>query len=114
MACWETVALARRKGEFCLRCCPMWPCPCWTSISPRCRAGPRATTVEWAKRKRQGLANYHLIRYADDWLLLVAGTREHAIGARDQAATVLAPMGPRLSEEKTKTTHIDEGVDFLG
>jgi RNA-directed DNA polymerase len=81
---------------------------------PQIPGGPRATTVERAKRKRHGLANYRLIRYADDWLLLVAGTREHAIGARDQAATVLAPMGLRLSEEKTKITHIDEGVDFLG
>lgn len=76
--------------------------------------GPRSTPVERAKRKRHGDANYRLIRYADDWLLLVAGTREHAIDVRDQAATVLAPMGLRLSEEKTKITHIDEGVDFLG
>ena len=29
-------------------------------------------------------------------------------------ATVLAPMGLRLSAEKTKVTHIDEGFDFLG
>ena len=27
---------------------------------------------------------------------------------------VLAPMGLRLSVEKTKITHIDEGLDFLG
>jgi hypothetical protein len=27
---------------------------------------------------------------------------------------VLAPMGLRLSTEKTKITHIDEGLDFLG
>jgi RNA-directed DNA polymerase len=47
-------------------------------------------------------------------LLLVTGTREHAVDMRDQAAAVLAPMGLRLSEEKTKITHIDEGVDFLG
>jgi len=33
---------------------------------------------------------------------------------RDQAAAVLAPMGLRLSEEKTKITHIDDGLDFLG
>jgi RNA-directed DNA polymerase len=76
--------------------------------------GPSSTTVERAKRKRHGLSNYRLIRYADDWLLLVTGTREHAEGMRDQAAAVLAPMGLRLSEEKTKITHIDEGVDFLG
>jgi RNA-directed DNA polymerase len=76
--------------------------------------GPRSTAVERAKRKRHGDANYRLIRYADDWLLLVAGTREHAIDVRDQAAAVRAPMGLRLSEEKTRITHIDEGVDFLG
>ena len=76
--------------------------------------GPSSTTVERAKRKRHGQANYRLIRYADDWLLLVAGTREHAMSMRDQAAAVLAPMGLRLSEEKTKITHIDDGLDFLG
>ncbi len=76
--------------------------------------GPSSTTVERAKRKRHGQANYRLIRYADDWLLLVAGTREHAMSMRDQAAAVLAPMGLRLSEEKTRITHIDDGLDFLG
>jgi RNA-directed DNA polymerase len=76
--------------------------------------GPSSTAVERAKRKRHGQANYRLVRYADDWLLLVAGTREHAEGMRDQLAAVIAPMGLRLSEEKTKVTHIDEGLDFLG
>ena len=33
---------------------------------------------------------------------------------RDEVATVLAPMGLRLSEEKTRVCHIDEGFDFLG
>jgi len=27
---------------------------------------------------------------------------------------VLAPMGLRLSEEKTRVVHLDEGFDFLG
>jgi RNA-directed DNA polymerase len=76
--------------------------------------GPSFTAVERAKRKRHGQANYRLVRYADDWLLLVAGTREHAEGMRDQLAAVIAPMGLRLLEEKTKVTHIDEGLDFLG
>jgi RNA-directed DNA polymerase len=80
----------------------------------RLPGGPSSNTVERAKRKRHGLANYRLIRYADDWLLLVAGTREHALGMRGRAAEILAPMGLRLSEEKTKITHIDEGIDFLG
>ena len=33
---------------------------------------------------------------------------------REEAAAVLAPMGLRLSVQKTKITHIDEGLDFLG
>ena len=47
-------------------------------------------------------------------LVLVAGTREDAISIRDWVAEVLSPMGLRLSPEKTKITHIDEGLDFLG
>jgi RNA-directed DNA polymerase len=46
--------------------------------------------------------------------VLVAGTREDAIGIRAWVAEVLSPMGLRLSPEKTKITHIDEGLDFLG
>jgi len=67
-----------------------------------------------ARRRAKGFATYRLVRYADDWVLLVSGTREHAEGLREEAAAVLAPMGMRLSEEKTKIVHIDEGFDFLG
>lgn len=35
-------------------------------------------------------------------------------GLREQVATVLAPMGLRLSPEKTRVVHIDDGLDFLG
>jgi RNA-directed DNA polymerase len=45
---------------------------------------------------------------------MVSGTREHAEQTREHAAAVLAPMGLRLSAEKTKITHIDEGLGFLG
>jgi RNA-directed DNA polymerase len=76
--------------------------------------GTNSTPSQRATRRRKGQANYRLVRYADDWLLLVSGTREHAEDMRTRAATVLAPMGLRLSEEKTKITHIDEGLDFLG
>jgi RNA-directed DNA polymerase len=47
-------------------------------------------------------------------VVLVAGTRADAEVLRDQAAGVLVPMGLRLSEEKTRIVHIDEGFDFLG
>ena len=45
---------------------------------------------------------------------MVAGTRAQAEGLRAEVAAVLAPMGLRLSEAKTKVCHIDEGFDFLG
>ena len=66
------------------------------------------------KRRRHGLANYRLIRYADDFVVLVTGEQEHAQALRDEVAAVLAPMGLRLSPEKTRVVHIDDGFDFLG
>ena len=65
-------------------------------------------------RRRRGEANYRLIRYADDFVVVVAGERCHAERLREQVTGVLAPMGLRLSPEKTRVVHIDEGFDFLG
>ncbi len=72
------------------------------------------TSKQRAKRKANGLGNWRLIRYADDFVLMVAGDRHHAEALREEVATVLAPMGLRLSPEKTRVVHIDEGFDFLG
>jgi len=76
--------------------------------------GPAASKVERAKRLRHGLPNYRLVRYADDWCLLVSGTEADAEVLREEVAGVLSTMGLRLSQEKTLITHIDKGVDFLG
>lgn len=76
--------------------------------------GPKASPYERAKRRRHGLPNYRLARYADDWCLLVSGTKTHAEALRDEIAEVLTKIGLRLSPEKTLITHIDEGLDFLG
>jgi RNA-directed DNA polymerase len=65
-------------------------------------------------RRRHDLGNWPLIRYADDFLLVVSGQRHHAEALRDQVTAVLAPLGLRLSPEKTRVVHIDEGFDFLG
>ncbi len=67
-----------------------------------------------ARRRAKGLPTYRFVRYADDWLILVSGTRAHAEGLKVEAARVLASMGLRLSEAKTRIVHIDEGFDFLG
>jgi RNA-directed DNA polymerase len=67
-----------------------------------------------AERQRKGQGTWRLVRYADDFLILVSGDRRHAEALREEAAGALAPMGMRLSMAKTRITHIDDGFDFLG
>jgi len=55
-----------------------------------------------------------LVRYADDFVVMVNGQRGDVEALWDEVAAVLAPMGLRLSVAKTKVCHIDEGFDFLG
>ena len=76
----------------------------------------QASAPPWARerRRRQGRPNYRIVRYADDFVVLVAGTRQHAEALKEQVAAVLATIGLRLSPEKTTICHIDEGFAFLG
>src|SRR5438034_2965614 len=73
-----------------------------------------ATAGQRRQRTRKGLGNWRLIRFADDFVVMVAGERRHAEALREQVATVLAQLGLRLSLEKTRVVHVDEGFDFLG
>lgn len=73
--------------------------------------GPEWTRV---KRRRAGHPVMRLVRYADDFVVMVHGNRDDAEALWDEVGQVLAPMGLRLSEEKTRVCHIDEGFDFLG
>jgi RNA-directed DNA polymerase len=66
------------------------------------------------RRRAKGLATWRLVRYADDFVVMVAGTRAHAEQLRAEVAAVLARMGLRLSDDKTRIVHLDEGFDFLG
>ena len=76
--------------------------------------GASTGSAERRRRRGRGLPNHRLVRYADDFLILVSGRREHAEQLRDHAARILEPMGLRLSVDKTRITHLDEGFDFLG
>ena len=67
-----------------------------------------------AKRRRAGQPVMKLVRYADDFVVLLHGQRADADALWDEVAAVLAPMGLRLSVAKTRVCHIDEGFDFLG
>lgn len=71
---------------------------------------------EWNRRRyrQRGGATYHLVRYADDFVIMVNGTADHARALWGEIENVLAGMGLRLSAEKTRVAHLDEGFDFLG
>lgn len=73
-----------------------------------------AGRVDRARRRRHEQPNYHMTRYADDFVIAVDGTLAQAEGLKDEAEAVLASIGLRLSKEKTQITHIDQGLDFLG
>jgi len=64
--------------------------------------------------RKRGEATYRLVRYADDFVICVAGTRRHAEALVTETAQVLRPLGLTLSKEKTRITHIADGLDFLG
>jgi RNA-directed DNA polymerase len=72
------------------------------------------TPYQRSKRARNGDGNWKIIRYADDFVLMVSGGRCHAEALREEVSAVLAPLGLRLAPEKTRVIHIDEGFDFLG
>ncbi|MDP9410857.1 MAG: group II intron reverse transcriptase/maturase [Actinomycetota bacterium] len=76
--------------------------------------GPGTGSVQRARRRRHGRPNFRLVRYADDWCLMVKGTRADAEALWKEITGVLSAMGLRLSEEKTLVTHVEEGLDFLG
>lgn len=54
------------------------------------------------------------VRYADDFLVLIAGTKEEATAIRERVKVKLSEMGLKLSEGKTKITHWSRRVNFLG
>ncbi len=64
---------------------------------------------EWFRRQN----NINFVRYADDFII-TANNREVLIQLTPQIEAFLAERGVSLSKEKTKITHISEGIDFLG
>lgn len=65
-------------------------------------------------RKKQPYGCF-ICRYADDFVILVRGTREDAEALKAEVADFLrSQLRLELSLEKTLVTHVDEGFDFLG
>jgi len=81
------------------------------------RGGPagRCPTAYLRSRLRlKGPPRWRVVRYADDFVVLVHGTRADVEALREDVADVLAPLGLRLSAAKTAVVHISDGFDFLG
>jgi RNA-directed DNA polymerase len=76
--------------------------------------GDMSTPTRRALRRRRGLPNWRIVRYADDFVVLVFGNRDDTNTLREEIAHVLAPLGLRFSEAKTRVVHLSEGFDFLG
>lgn len=56
----------------------------------------------------------NVVRYADDFVITGESEDLLASEVRPWVEAFLAQRGLRLSEEKTRIVHIDEGFDFLG
>jgi RNA-directed DNA polymerase len=75
----------------------------------------KLTLYEKAKRRKAGIGNCILTRYADDFVLLCNGPRAEVERIREQVRQVLwDKLQLELSTEKTHITHVTDGFDFLG
>jgi RNA-directed DNA polymerase len=81
---------------------------------PWLSGGTMSTPSRRARRRDKGLPNWRIVRYADDFVILVHGTRDDVEALREDIATVLEPLGLRLSAAKTQIVHLSESLDFLG
>jgi group II intron reverse transcriptase/maturase len=74
------------------------------------------------KRKRRHIPYYDAphqtklgyVRYADDFVILVNGTEEDARDIKNRVEDQLTGIGLKLSVEKTRMTHWDKPITFLG
>jgi RNA-directed DNA polymerase len=80
---------------------------------------PREPSINAAARRardrKQGKTAFYMVRYADDFVVLVDGTREQAEAEKLALAQFLkTELRMELSMEKTRVTDVREGFDFLG
>ncbi|MFE5023035.1 group II intron maturase-specific domain-containing protein [Streptomyces sp. NPDC056656] len=78
------------------------------------RGGELSTDYRRGRRRAIGLPSWRLVRYADDFVVLVDGTRQDTEALHEEIAQMIAPIALRLSPAKTQVVHLSEGFDFLG
>jgi group II intron reverse transcriptase/maturase len=70
-------------------------------------------TPYYAKDKKR-LGKVWYVRYADDFVIFVAGNKIETEVIKDKVKNKLTDIGLELSEEKTKLTHWSKSIRFLG
>ena len=83
-------------------------------MAPWRPGGTMSTQMRRRTRVRKNLPNWRLVRYADDFVVLVRGEPGHVQEVREAITAVLAPLGLCLSQDKTRVVDMREGFDFLG
>jgi len=86
-------------------------------MAPWKPGGTMSTRGRRAHRRRYGRPNWRIVRYADDFVVLVDSTGDtegDVARLREEITDMLAPLGLRLSAAKTRIVHMSEGFDFLG
>lgn len=92
----------------------------WVHRKPKRENGAHTDPRESARRareldRRHGRLVCLPIRYADDFVVLVSGSREQAETEKDALAEHLrSTLGLELSAEKTRISPMQRGFDFLG
>ena len=67
------------------------------------------------RRRKAGLGNYKMVRYADDFVVVSNGTKAEVKTIKQDIQQFLEnKLHLTLSEEKTAITHVNDGFDFLG
>jgi RNA-directed DNA polymerase len=83
-------------------------------MAPWKPGGSMSTPGKRFYRRSKGHPTWRIIRYADDFVILVHGSREDTEALREDVTRALEPMGLRLSPAKTQVVHMGDGFDFLG
>ncbi len=74
----------------------------------------RRNNIPFYDKNKRNPCRVWYTRFADDWLILVAGDKQEAEAIKEEVAGKLSSMGLKLSEEKTKITHWSQKLRFLG
>jgi len=77
---------------------------CWPNTSPG----------EKRRNSKRGRPKVNLVRYADDFIITGDSKRLLLNEVRPLVRRFLLERGLKLSADKTRITHINEGFDFLG